>query len=288
MKDFKGKTAVVTGGASGVGRAMCELFAFQGMNVVMADIELHALDTSASALREKGFNILGVKADVTSSESMQRLAEKSVAKFGNIHILCNNAGIGLKEAGKNFWEHAPNDWRWAFEVNSLGITNGIRAFVPGMLEHGEEGHVVNTSSGNGGLSSFPNSPIYAASKAAVTSMSEVLHYQFTSLGCALRAHVLFPGPNLVNTNLLAASRNRPEALKDGTESADEYKTFQELSDAIGYDLQITEPEEVAEFCLQCIKKNQFWMLADSDTQDDRIRKRAESMLSRSNPTPPII
>ena len=217
MKEFSGKTAIVTGGASGVGKCLVEVFAKQGMNVVIADIQQDAIDLAVTELSGKGLKVVGIQADVTSLDSMANLADKAEQVFGNIHVLCNNAGIGLKESGRDFWEHTLNSWRWAFEVNSLGIVNGCQAILPKMLAHGEEGHVVNTSSGNGGLSSLPNSPIYAASKAAATSMSEVLHYQLDRMNSPIHAHVLFPGPHLVNTNLLDAARNRPEDLLDGDE-----------------------------------------------------------------------
>jgi len=285
MKEFSGKTAIVTGGASGVGKCLVEVFAKQGMNVVIADIQQDAIDLAVTELSGKDLKVVGIQADVTSLDSMANLADKAEQIFGNIHVLCNNAGIGLKESGKDFWEHTLNSWRWAFEVNSLGIVNGCQAILPKMLAHGEEGHVVNTSSGNGGLSSLPNSPIYAASKAAATSMSEVLHYQLDRMNSPIHAHVLFPGPHLVNTNLLDAARNRPEDLLDGDEG-EGYKSFAELSEATGLAFDLTEPEEVAEFCFECMKKDQFWMIPESDKQDARIRERAQSMLSRTNPSPP--
>jgi NAD(P)-dependent dehydrogenase (short-subunit alcohol dehydrogenase family) len=285
MKEFSGKTAIVTGGASGVGKCLVEVFAKQGMNVVIADIQQDAIDLAVTELSGKGLKVVGIQADVTSLDSMANLADKAEQVFGNIHVLCNNAGIGLKESGRDFWEHTLNSWRWAFEVNSLGIVNGCQAILPKMLAHGEEGHVVNTSSGNGGLSSLPNSPIYAASKAAATSMSEVLHYQLDRMNSPIHAHVLFPGPHLVNTNLLDAARNRPEDLLDGDEG-EGYKSFAELSEATGLAFDLTEPEEVAEFCFECMKKDQFWMIPESDKQDARIRERAQSMLSRTNPSPP--
>lgn len=287
MKEFSGKTAIVTGGASGVGRCLCEVFGKAGMNVVIADIQQEAIDTTTAELASKGYKVVGVQADVTNYESMENLADKAEAAFGNVHILCNNAGVGIKESGKDFWEHSLKSWRFAVEVNSMGIVNGTKAILPRMLAHGEEGHIVNTSSGNGGISSFPNSPIYAASKAMVTSMSEVLHYQLDRNQSAIHAHVLFPGPHLVNTNLLDSNRNRPAELRDDDDMAD-HKNFKELSEATGIEFTLTEPEEVAEFCFECLQKNQFWMMPESEKQDERIRQRAESMLSRTNPVEPVI
>jgi NAD(P)-dependent dehydrogenase (short-subunit alcohol dehydrogenase family) len=284
--DYNGKTAVITGGASGVGRCMCELFARQGMNVVMADIEAAALERAAETLQAQDLNVTGIQADVTSPESMQSLAEQSSSAYGNIHILCNNAGVGIKEAQRRMWTLTPNDWAWGYNVNVMGIVNGIRAFVPAMLEHGEKGHVVNTSSGNGGLSSMATTPIYASTKAAVTSMTEVLHYQFLMENAALQAHLLFPGPHLVNTNILSSMRNRPEDLRDDNEPA-AYSTMADLAKASGIqNMQLTEPEEVAETCLQGMREGKFWILPASERQDERVRTRSNDILNRANPKLP--
>lgn len=281
---FKGKTAVITGGASGVGRCMCELFARQGMNVVMADIEATALEKSSAELRTQGLNVIGVQADVTSPESMDALETASRAAFGPVHILCNNAGVGIKEAQRRIWTLTPKDWQWGIGVNVIGVANGLRAFVPNMLAHGEAGHVVNTSSGNGGLVSMPTTPIYAATKAAVTSITEVLHYQFLMEKAALQAHVLFPGPHLVNTNILSSMRNRPDHLRDDSEPA-AYTTMADLAKASGLkNMQLTEPEEVAETCLAGIRAGMFWILPISEASDAQIRARTESILARKNPT----
>ena len=284
MDDFNGRTAVVTGGASGVGRCLCEIFAKAGMNVVMADIELSALDAATAAMRDRGFNVTGVQADVTDPTSMDALAMRSKELYGNVHILCNNAGVGIKEAQRRIWTLTPNDWSWGFSVNVMGIANGIRSFVPTMLEHGEQGHVVNTSSGNGGLTSMPTTPIYASSKAAVTSMTEVLNYQLLMEGAQLQAHVLFPGPHLVNTNILNSMRNRPTDLSDG-EELESYTAMSDLAKATGIkDFQLTEPEEVAEDCLEGIKNNRFWILPASEKTDTKLRDRTDNILRRSNPT----
>lgn len=284
--DLAGKTAVITGGASGVGLAMCELFARQGMNVVMADVELSALEASSAALRERGLAVIGVQADVTSPESMAALESASREAFGNVHVLCNNAGVGIKEAQRRIWTLTPNDWEWGFSVNVMGIANGVRAFVPNMLAHGETGHVVNTSSGNGGLASMPTTPIYAASKAAVTSMTEVLHYQFLMEEAKLQAHVLFPGPHLVNTNILSSMRNRPDQLRDDNEPV-AYTTMADLAKASGIkNMRLTEPEEVAETCLAGIRAGQFWILPASEANDAQFRKRADNILARANPSLP--
>ncbi|MCY4426103.1 MAG: SDR family NAD(P)-dependent oxidoreductase [Halieaceae bacterium] len=283
---FQGKTAVITGGASGVGYCLCELFARKGMNVVLADIEAPALEKSSAALQAQDLNVIGVPADVTCPDSMAALEVASREAFGNVHILCNNAGVGIKEAQRRIWALTPNDWQWGFNVNVMGVANGVRAFVPNMLAHGEAGHVVNTSSGNGGLNSMPTTPIYASTKAAVTSITEVLHYQFLMDDAALRAHVLFPGPHVVNTNIHSSMRNRPRELRDDNEPV-AYTSMVELLKSAGLgDMPLTEPEEVAETCLAGIESGQFWILPPSEANDAKLRARTESILARANPTLP--
>lgn len=286
MDDYRGRVAVVTGGASGVGYCLCHQLAEQGMRVVMADVEADRLTQAAAALRGDGFDVTGMQADVSDPDSMDRLAQQVASDVGPVHVLCNNAGVGIKEAQRRMWTLTPNDWQWGFNVNVFGIANGIRAFVPGMLAHGEAGHVVNTSSGNGGLTSLPTTPIYAATKAAVTSMTEVLHYQFLAEGAALRAHVLFPGPHVVNTNILNSMRNRPPELRDDEEPP-AYVSMRELLKASGIaDPQLTEPEEVAATCLEGMKAGRFWIFPDNEAQEGRIRQRTDDILARRNPPLP--
>ncbi|GAB5453182.1 MAG: hypothetical protein Hals2KO_35100 [Halioglobus sp.] len=284
--ELAGATAVVTGGASGVGYSLCECFARNGLNVVMADIEASALEASSASLQKEGLNVIGLQADVTSPESMAELEAQSREAFGNVHVLCNNAGVGIKEAQRRIWTLTPNDWDWGFGVNVMGVSNGLRAFVPNMLSHGEPGHVVNTSSGNGGLTSLPTTPIYAATKAAVTSITEVLHYQFLMEKAALQAHVLFPGPHVVNTNILSSMRNRPEHLRDDNEPV-AYTTMAELAKASGLEnMPLTEPAEVAEACFAGIVAGQFWILPASEANDAQFKRRTDSILARTNPTLP--
>ena len=193
MRDFSGKVAVVTGGASGVGRAIAAQLAGDGAKVVIADVDADSIGRTRGELASQGLTVDGMEVDVTNPDSVDALAERVFAKYGNVHLLFNNAGVGIKEAKRRIWTIPEKDWQWTYSVNVIGVTNGIRAFVPTMLERGEEGHVINTSSGNGGIASLPTTPVYASSKAAVTSLTEVLHFQFLIDDAKLQAHVLFPG-----------------------------------------------------------------------------------------------
>ena len=288
MRDFNGKTAVVTGGASGVGRCMCDVYVREGMNVAVLDIEQAALDKAVEELKAKGANVIGIRVDVTDPDSVNAAADQVFETFGNVHVLCNNAGVGVKEAARRIWTLTPNDWTWGYNVNVMGIVNGIRAFVPRMLENDEEGHVVNTTSGNGGCFSMPTTPIYSSTKAAVTSLTEVLNYQFLTDEAKLQAHLLFPGPYLVNTQILASQRNRHDALKDEDEVAD-YTSMEDLKKAsAGADAEfnLTEPEEVAETCLEGIRNDQFWIRPYAEEHQQKTRDRCESLLSNTNPVLP--
>jgi NAD(P)-dependent dehydrogenase (short-subunit alcohol dehydrogenase family) len=281
MLDLKGKVAVITGGAGGVGFALARALAGEGAKIAIADIDQAAIDASVAELKKGGHDAIGVKTDVTKQESVDALAAAVFAKFGNVHLLFNNAGVGLGEAQRRIWTLPVKDWQWGFAVNVMGIVHGIRSFVPHMLEKGEEGMVINTSSANGGLFSLPTTPIYAATKAAVTSVTEVLHYQFLMDKAKLKAAILFPGPNVVNTRILDSNRNRPAEFSDGSDNKPHtYKSMRELVEATGLKMQLTEPEDVAAFAVESVKADRFWMLPGSSAHDAAIRGRAETIVGR--------
>jgi NAD(P)-dependent dehydrogenase (short-subunit alcohol dehydrogenase family) len=165
VKDFNGKVAVVTGGGGGIGKALGARFGQEGMKVVLADNDGAVLASAVEELQADGIDVTGVVTDVRLLESVEALRDAALAAYGAVHVVCNNAGIGAGSQ-KPFWEQHVNDWRWSYDVNVFGVVNGINAFVPVMLEQGDEGHVVNTSSGNGGFSPLLSASIYASTKAA--------------------------------------------------------------------------------------------------------------------------
>ncbi|MFW2386867.1 MAG: SDR family NAD(P)-dependent oxidoreductase [Polyangiales bacterium] len=285
MRDFNGKVAVVTGGASGVGRCIAQRLAAERAKVVIADVDRESIAETQAALSSEGLAVDGMEVDVTRAESVDALAERVFAKYGNVHLLFNNAGVGVKEAKRRIWTIPAQDWQWTYGVNVLGVTNGIRAFVPTMLEKGEEGHVVNTSSGNGGIASLPTTPVYASSKAAVTSLTEVLHFQFLIDGAKLRAHLLFPGPHLVNTNILNSDRVRPEEFRIEGHAPATYVDMKALAESAGVEFKLTEPEEVADMALDGVREGRFWILSTEGKSDERLRTRTASILARENPEP---
>ncbi len=287
--ELRGKVAVVTGGASGVGRALADRFAREGMKLVLADVEKPALDNAVSQLEEAGAEAIGVVTDVTQREAVEALAEQTYGRFGAAHVVCNNAGVGTDETRLKIWESPDNDWRWVFAVNVWGVLHGIQAFVPRMLEAGEEGRIINTSSGNGGLYPLPTTAIYPTTKAAVTTMTEVLHHQLAMAGSVLKAGILFPGPNIVNTGIFDAARNRPEdlPLHEGAPPPPTLEDIKQMAKGMGHELQVTEPHEVADYAVPAIARGDFWILPESEDADTKVRARADSILKRTPPPLPF-
>jgi NAD(P)-dependent dehydrogenase (short-subunit alcohol dehydrogenase family) len=286
MRDLAGRVAVVTGGAGGVGRALGERFASEGMRVVLADVFPDPLDQAVESLRAAGHDVTGVVTDVTEFESVVRLADEAYAAYDAVHVLCNNAGVGAGAEGR-IWDHTLNDWGWGLAVNLWGVIHGIKAFVPRMLEAGEEGHVVNTSSGNGGIAPLTSTAIYATTKAAVTTVTEVLYGQLRAAGSPIGASVLFPGPKVLRTGLLESSSKRPDRWANDAPRATPYTTiesFEARLRAAGIEPDYTPVEAVAEETVAGIRDGRFWILPASDRTDATIRARAESMLHRSTPT----
>ncbi|MBV9758727.1 MAG: SDR family NAD(P)-dependent oxidoreductase [Alphaproteobacteria bacterium] len=201
MRDLAGKTAFVTGGASGIGFALGRAFAEAGMNVMLADIEAGALAAAVEALRGAGPDVRGIACDVADPPSVERAAAATVAAFGRVHVLCNNAGVA---GGSGIDAIVPDTWRWVLDVNVMGVVHGIHAFLPHMRAHGEGGHIVNTASMAGLISGFGFSP-YAASKFAVVAISEGLASELAPLGIGVT--VLCPG--FVRTRIGESGRNRP-------------------------------------------------------------------------------
>jgi NAD(P)-dependent dehydrogenase (short-subunit alcohol dehydrogenase family) len=202
MNPLHDKVAVITGGASGIGRAVAGRAAREGMRLVLADIEAGPLDTTVAELRASGANVEGVVCDVSSGEDVERLRDRTLEHFGAVHLVHNNAGVGV---GGLLWTVSEADWRWILGVNLWGVVHGIRAFVPLLVEQGE-GHVVNTASVAGLLSPALLGP-YNATKHAVTTMSETLYRDLRTVGSTVGVSVLCPG--FVRTGIAESERNRP-------------------------------------------------------------------------------
>ncbi len=285
MRTLEGRVAVVTGGAGGLGRAMGERFAGAGMKVVLADVQAEPLARTVAECREAGMDIIGVPTDVTNYASVEALRDATLSAFGAVHVVCNNAGIGAGAEGR-MWEHELNDWKWAIGVNMMGVVHGINAFVPVMLEQDDEGHIVNTSSGNGGVSPLPSTPQYAATKAAVVTITECLYGQLQEVGSKLGASVLFPGPHILRTGLFESWRSRTDEFAKERPRKTPYTTVEGLEaqmKAAGVNIAYTPVEEVAELVVAGLLADEFWMHPRSERGDNQLLARTDSILNRTNP-----
>ena len=292
MKTLQGRVAVVTGGAGGLGRAIGERFANEGMRVVLADVQAEPLQRAAAECKAAGLDIIGVQTDVTNFASVEALRDATLAAFGAVHVVCNNAGIGAGAEGR-MWEHELNDWRWAIGVNVMGVVHGINAFVPVMLAQGDEGHVVNTSSGNGGVSPLASTPQYAATKAAVVTITECLYGQLLDAqqdrsadAGRVSASVLFPGPHILRTGLFESWRSRTPEFAKERPRVTPYTTIEALEaqmKAAGAQIAYTPVEEVADRVVRGLFADEFWMHPQSDRGDAQLLARTESMLHRTKP-----
>jgi NAD(P)-dependent dehydrogenase (short-subunit alcohol dehydrogenase family) len=251
LRELAGKTAFVTGGASGIGFALARAFAEAGMKVMLADIETDALATAVDRLRNVGPDVRGVVCDVAEPDSVERAADASFAAFGNVHVICNNAGVG---GGSGIDDISLDTWRWVLDVNLMGVVHGIRSFLPHMRGHGEGGHIVNTASMAGMNSGLGFSP-YSASKFAVVNMSEGLALQLKPLGIGVT--VLCPG--FVRTRIWQSGRNRPE--RDGPT-----RTPDPTSSAGRFAVQLAElgrsgldPTDVAAQVLTAIREDELYV-----------------------------
>jgi NAD(P)-dependent dehydrogenase (short-subunit alcohol dehydrogenase family) len=289
MRNVVGKVAVVTGGGQGIGRALVERFGAEGMKVVIADVVPQLVETTTAELRDQGLDVFGVVTDVTSLESVEALRDATLTEYGAVHIICNNAGIGSGSEGQ-IWEHHVNDWRWSLDVNVMGVVNGINAFVPHMLAQDEEGHVVNTTSGNGGFTPLINSAVYATTKAAVTTITECLWGQLREVGAKVSASLLYPStnsPGMLNTGIWRPGANRPDrydrpgaAPKEGRDALGSY--LKRMEEA-GQEVVFAPLSEVADICFEGIVNDTFWITAPSAAQQQKIRDRATSQIEMTPP-----
>jgi len=276
MRQLKDRVAVVTGAASGIGLALAERFAAEGMKVVMADVEAAALAKAAEGVRRKAAAVLASEVDVARPDHVERLARATYATFGAAHVLCNNAGVAVIGA---VHEHSLADWQWVINVNLWGVIHGVRAFVPRMLAGGDEGHIVNTAS-MAGLTTSAFMSVYDVTKHGVVALSESMYKEFAATGAPIGVSVVCPG--LINTNIMRSARNRPEDLAEEGKTGPMAQTFgQGLADrlAAGY-----PPSEVAEQVLQGIREGRFYIVPAQPEVKANIAVRAQDLLELRNPT----
>ena len=275
-----GAVAVVTGGASGIGKGIVKALLRRGATAVIADIEGLALRQAVEELSGLG-SVEGVRTDVSDEESVTTLADHVFEAHGACNLLFCNAGVTSGGGGKP-WQQEPNDWRWCFGVNVFGVAICTWAFVPRMIDSGQPGHVIVTSSGDGGFAPVPTASVYASSKAAASCFTEALNANLVSEGTNLRASVFYPSGGLMNTGLFDAQRNRPEHLQRvGEGTGRRSLTFEELKQMIA-DMRGTEPEvadldELGEFVLDGVAERRYIIARDLDATAELLHARADAI-----------
>jgi len=288
---FRDRVVVITGGASGIGRALGERFAAEGARVVLADVERDRLEQTAaelgkdSANKDGGGEVVAIPVDVTEPASVEALAAAAYERFGAVHVLINNAGVGAPSAKP--WETTPNDWRWVHSVNVFGVAHGVQAFVPRMLASGEPGYVINTASGDGVVNPLPGASVYAASKAAVATLTECLAAQLAADGAPVGVSLFLPGGGLLDTGLWTADRNRPGELareRPRTTPAITVSTLVELAKARGHELRIQPLDALAEQVIAGITAGTYLITSDLAADAATLRERASRLAAGAYPT----
>ena len=280
VDNLAGKTAVITGAASGMGRAFAERFATAGMNIVLADIEGPRLDEATEAVQGMGVDAIGVPTDVSDADAVDRLRDLAIERFGRVNLLCNNAGVAGSMTGVGGGIQL-SDWQWVIGVNLWGVVHGHRSFLPHILEHGD-GHIVNTASMAG---HWPGHSAYTASKWAVVAITEGLFQQLRMTGSTVGVSCLCPG--FVATNIGTSERNRPEwaapnALEAAPPQAEAMREIMMERLAAGM-----PPPQVANLVHDAIVAGRFWIFTDMDMVA-ALEPRYQAILKGENPPPPGI
>jgi NAD(P)-dependent dehydrogenase (short-subunit alcohol dehydrogenase family) len=279
MKEFKGKVAVITGAASGIGFGLAERCAQEGMKVVLAGINEDTLKKAEKDIKKTGATTLVVKTDVSKAEDVKALAKKTLDTFGAVHLLFNNAGVVSQGT---VWGSTLADWEWDLGVKLWGVIHGLHFFVPIMIEQGTECHIVNTS-GAGGLISAMYSP-YAVANHGVTVLSEILYRELAQKGYNIGVSVLCPG--FVKTRTMDSERNRPATLRNPQGEAITDPDIQAMLEFYrqGVDSGML-PETVADIVFNAIKEKKFYILPNAESIKPAIQTRMEDILLERNPTP---
>ncbi len=275
MKDFANKVAVITGAANGIGFGLAEKCALMGMKVVLAGINMKNLRTAEAALTHTGAEMLCVQVDVSKYDDMVRLAEKTMEKFGKVHLLVNNAGVFSLGT---VWETQLEDWEWVLGVNLWGVIYGVRVFVPIMLAQNTDCHIVNISS-LAGLTSTHPSAAYQVSKHGVVALTENLYYSLVRKGTKVRASVVCPGD--VKTRIIEADRNRPEHNGKGskTSNPEEEEILEQVRESIEEGMSV---QEVSEITFKGIMEEKLYVLTHPEW-NSRVSQRVDNILNQRNP-----
>jgi NAD(P)-dependent dehydrogenase (short-subunit alcohol dehydrogenase family) len=286
MDNLQNKVAVITGGSGGIGIEIGRAMLAKGMKVVLADITADKLSQVEKEFGTK--DLVGIQVDVADFDSVCALRDQTVDRFGGCHVIVNNAAVGAGAKG-SVWEHHLNDWKWSFDVNVLGVINGMNAFIPMLIEQ-NEGHVVNTSSGNGAYYPMASSGIYPVTKAAVTTLTECLWGQLRESGSAVSASVLLPSspnPGVLATGIWKAGANRPDHYlrddPDDNNPRDALADYKERAAAAGMEVEEAPLSDVADLCMRAIEEDLFWATYPLESMMEKLDERYASM---KNLTPP--
>ena len=277
MQEFKDKVAVITGGASGLGLAMARRFAREGMKLALGDVEEEPLRRVEQEFRRAGVPVLAIRTDVSRGHDVERLAEKTLATFGAVHIVCNNAGVG---PGGVIWENSTADWEWVLGVNVWGVIHGVRVFVPIMLRQNTPCHVVNTAS-VAGLLSVPGMGVYCVSKHAVVTLTECLYHDLQARGAKIGVSLLCPA--YVPTGIADSERNRPAALHNPPRprSPEDLEREQMMRHAV--ESGRLKPDDVAEMVFDAIVRERFYILTHPRIKG-AVEARVQDIIEDRNPT----
>jgi NAD(P)-dependent dehydrogenase (short-subunit alcohol dehydrogenase family) len=270
VEEFAGKTAVVTGAGSGMGKAFALRWGAEGMNVVIGDIQQDALDATVAELSAAGVPVLGLRTDVSKLSDIEALADAAESRFGPIHLVNNNAGVEGYLDGP-IWEATAKDWDWTLSVNLMSVIYGVRTFVPRMLAHGEPGHVVNTCSMTSVIAA---GNMYGICKHAILALTEVLAADLKAAGARIGATGLCPG--IIATNLFHGSRNRPESLSNSSGMTSSGAALRESMHATLS--KGMPPSEVADKLVTAVRDNALYLLTDHEW-DSRVVARHEAILA---------
>jgi len=281
MHELVGKVAVVTGAASGLGLAFATRFAQEGMRVVLADIELEALERAEAAIKAQGGTAIAVRTDVLIEQDIKTLADTAFATYGNVHVLCNNAGVGGAIGESGVWNIPMNEWNWVLGVNFSGVLHGVRHFVPRMLANAEEGHIVNTASVAGLVTGGVGAP-YTISKHGIVALSEILYKDLKARNARVSASVLCPG--WVNTNLIDSARNRPSSLMPEDAAAPTLQLQQQHEALRALLKDGMQPADIAGQVCDAIRNDTFYIVPAQPGAELAIDTRLQDIRLRRNPT----
>lgn len=279
MTNFAGKVAVITGAASGIGRGIAVRCAREGMKIVLADIEQAALDSVERELKADGADVLAVITDVSMPQDIERLAEWTVAAYGGVHYLFNNAGIS--SCGANVYESTQAEWEWFIGVNLMSVVYGLKTFVPLMQGQDTDCHIVNTASILG-LTTTPGMGLYNVTKHGIVSLSETLYHELAQQNSNVKVSVLCPG--FVNTRIMDSRRNRPVGLDDDSvvtaREAGNNGLEQSLRQEVGAGMS---PERVADCVFKALRDQRFYILTHEEDKE-QVRIRMTDLLQDRNPS----